>query len=529
MAGIQVPDGKSFAWMARQLVYGVQQLDQTSDRPDDVGMKAVFVLMDSLNRHYLSAYGDDRVRTPNIDRFRDMSIRFTNHWLGSAPCMPARRDLLTGRLHFLERDWGGLEPFDVPFTRILRSRGIFTHMETDHFHYFHPGGEGYTTSFDSWSFHRGQEMDTAVSRIVRPTEPQHLGQWSAQYALNQTEMRREEDYPTPKTFAGAISWLRANRGADDYFLWVEAFDPHEPFDAPTHYLDLYNDSWSGPRYDWSGYEKVDEDSDETAHLRNQYAATLSMTDAWFGKLLDEIDSQGGLDDTLIILTTDHGHLLGEHGATGKNRWHAWTEISHLPLFVHLPGGVHAGEDRHQLTQNVDLFPTLLDYFGCDWSHEIHGESWLRVLHDNAPVGREAAIFGWHGRTVNVCDGTRIYMRSPRSSENRPLYTYGLNPATYSLHDLPPKEYFAEAKIGRFLPYTDYPVVRTRSLPWISPESIADIATTQLFDLESDPRQERNLAGSDLEASYVEVLIREMKRAGSPVEQFERLGLDDHRG
>ena len=375
-------------------------------------MKAILVICDSLNRHYLPPYGNSWVNAPNIDRFAKRSITFDNHWLGSAPCMPARRDMLTGRLNFLEREWGGLEPFDVPFPPLLQDQaGIFCHMETDHYHYFHIGGENYYMPFNTWAFHRGQESDTFVSRVASPEEPEFLGKWRAQYAKNQLAFETESDFPSPKTFQGAVDWLKANEGEDDYFLWVEAFDPHEPFDCPQEYLDLYGDDWDGPLYNWSGYDTVDGVSEATKHLQRQYAATLTMTDRWFGKLLDEIERQNGFEDTLIILTTDHGHMLGEKNRTGKNHWHAWNEMAHLPLIVHLPGSYHAGERRSQLTQNIDIMPTLLDYFGASCEQSIHGESWMEILHNNASAKRQAALYGWFGQTINITDGKYTYFRA----------------------------------------------------------------------------------------------------------------------
>ena len=214
--------------------------------------------------------------------------------------MPARRDMLTGRLNFLEREWGGLEPFDIPFPHLLRDQGnIYCHMETDHYHYFHGGGENYHMPFNSWAFHRGQESDTYVSKVTAPEEPDHLGKWRDQYALNQTTYKKESNFPSQRTFQGAIDWLKDNEGEDNYFLWLEVFDPHEPFDCPQEYLDLYDDDWDGPLYNWSGYEKVTEESEATKHLRKQDAATLTMMDAWFGKLLDELERQNAFEDTLI--------------------------------------------------------------------------------------------------------------------------------------------------------------------------------------------------------------------------------------
>jgi len=372
-------------------------------------MKVILILSDSLHRHYLPPYGNEDTIAPNIERFARRSVTFDNHWIGSAPCMPARRDMLTGRLHFLERGWGGVEPFDIPFPHLLRDdAGVFCHMETDHYHYFHVGGENYHMPFNSWSFHRGQEADTYVSRVSSPEEPEHLGQWRAQYAKNQTAFQTAADYSTPRTFQRAVDWLQANEGADDYFLWIEAFDPHEPFDCPDEYLEMYGDDWRGPQYNWSGYEKVDGESEATRHLQRQYMATLTMMDEWFGKLLDELERQGTYEETLVILTTDHGHMLGERGLTGKNRWHAWNEMAHIPLIVHLPGSAHAGERRMQLTQNVDIMPTVCDYFGVPIPHAIHGESWRPVLEENAPVQRRAALYGWFGQSVNLSDGRYTY-------------------------------------------------------------------------------------------------------------------------
>lgn len=493
-------------------------------------MKAILILLDSLNRNYLPTYGNSWVKTPNIDRLAARSVVFDNHYLGSAPCMPARRDIITGRLHFLEREWGGLEPFDLPFPRMLSERGVFTHLETDHYHYFEVGGENYHTPFDSWAFHRGQEFDRFVSRMDPIEEPHHLGKWSAIYEHNRRSFHSEKLYPTPKTFAGAAEWLRHNGANDNYFLWVEGFDPHEPFDAPPEYVKLYEDHWDGPLYNWSGYERVGADSEATAHLQRRYAATLTMVDSWLGRLLDEIERQDGFDDTLIVLTTDHGHLLGERGRTGKRLWPVWNELAHLPLIVHLPGDQHAGERRGQLTQNVDIMPTLMEWFGQGFDAPIHGRSWLDILHDDAPSKRQSALYGWFGQSVNVTDARCTYFRGAAGLDNQPLYRYFLMPTVQNAHSLPGPEFFREVEFGHFLPYSPLPVLRSR----VDRESLRRHATdgaerdeydqTMLFDLVDDPGQTRNIAGTPRESHYVDLLREAMREVGAPVEQFERLGI-----
>ena len=99
---------------------------------------------------------------------------------------------MTGRINFLEREWGGIEPFDRPFPFLLKNQGIHTHMETDHYHYFHVGGENYHMPFNTWALHRGQESDTYISQVSSQEEPEHLGKWRDQYAKNQTAYFRDK-------------------------------------------------------------------------------------------------------------------------------------------------------------------------------------------------------------------------------------------------------------------------------------------------------------------------------------------------
>jgi|TARA_B100000959_G_scaffold8258_1_gene8340 arylsulfatase A-like enzyme len=491
-------------------------------------VKAIFVLLDSLNRNYLPIYGNDWVKAPNIERLANHGITMENHWLGSAPCMPARRDILTGRLNFLERGWGPIEPYDIPFTRLLRESGIRSHMETDHYHYFHVGGENYHTQFDTYQFHRGQEQDPWQSRTTPPDEPEHMGQWGQQYYTNQKLFSGADDFPTPKTFIGAIDWLKHNEGADDYVLWVEGFDPHEPFDCPADYVEQYGDTWDGPLHQWTGYRNVEGDEKATQHLRNQYAGTLTMADEYLGKMLDELERQGIYEETLIILTTDHGHLIGEHGVTGKNRWHVWNELGNLPMIAKLPGNQNAGQRRKQLTQNTDVMPTLLDYFNVEIDHDIHGESLKSVFEDDTTVQREAVLYGWFGMPVNITDGKYTYMRAAIREENDPLFMHYQIPTSYSFHDLPGRGMFREAELGPFLPFTQMPVVRART----TMRRTSIVKDTQLFNIKEDPGQENNLATSDtdsdaapeIEKQYIDLLKQTLKTVDAPASQYKRLGL-----
>lgn len=122
-------------------------------------MRTVFVLFDSLNRHDLGCYGGGTIPTPNFNRFAARALTFDNHFVGSLPCMPARRDLHTGRLNFMHRSWGPLEPFDNSMPELLKTAGVYTHLISDHFHYLEDGGATYHNRYSTWEIVRGQEYD----------------------------------------------------------------------------------------------------------------------------------------------------------------------------------------------------------------------------------------------------------------------------------------------------------------------------------------------------------------------------------
>ncbi|MBO9604857.1 MAG: sulfatase-like hydrolase/transferase [Paenibacillaceae bacterium] len=499
-------------------------------------MKAIVIVADTVRRDYLSIYGNSNVITPNLERLRARSVRFDNHWSGSLPCMPARHDMLTGRLNFLERNWGGIEPFDDTLPQMLRRRGIFSHMCTDHYHYFETGAENYAQQFNTWELIRGQEDDPWVSLATPYTaEPPRYGKMSPQYDRNRTRFRSEADYPSPRTFQAAIDWLDANREASDYLLWVEAFDPHEPFDVPQHYLDLYGDTYDGPPFMWPEYKPCDLPADALQHIRTRYAALLTMTDAWIGKLLDKVDELDLWKDTSIVFTTDHGYLFGEHGCMAKNYMPMYNEINHLPLVVHLPGDRLAGACVDALTQNIDLAPTLVDLLAPDGvkpRNKLHGKSWLPLLNGETERIRDYALYGYFGKNVNITNGTHTYFRAAVRPDNSPISLYTAMPTTF-WHYLG-HEYiadFARIETGRFLQWTDYPVYKfAGDLIELRDKSQAfnclgeHIREHLLFDLQHDYGQLRPLADPQLEAAFLALLKRALAEHDAPPEQYARLGL-----
>ena len=499
-------------------------------------MRSILFLSDSVNRRLMHLYSESGMHLPNLERLAKRSVVFDNHWVGSAPCMPARRDIMTGRLNFLERGWGPIEPFDEPLPVLLRDGGITSHMITDHYHYLEIGGENYCQTFDQWEMIRGQEKDPCVLPSGNPM-PKHCGRMDPQYARNREAFyRTEENYPSSITIEHAAQWLDENHDRDNFLLWVEPFDPHEPFEVPQKYLDMVGDDYTGDLYIWPVYDKTDGDEERLRHIRKRYAALLLMTDAHLGKIFDVMDRYHMWEDTAFFYTTDHGYMLGEHDFMAKNIMPAYNEVFHIPLVVHLPGDLHAGEHVSALTQNIDLLPTLMELYGLErpaGAHPIHGQSLLPHI-DGTGTPREYILYGYFGKEVNISDGRYTYFRAPRNN-NEPLYMYSAMP-------IDNKAYFNRRRLtdvhtietGHFLSWTDYPVYRVPAkqinnrpgyalcFNFLRPWEKEDY----LFDLKEDYAQEHNLIEEQPETVHrlEKAMVRELMRYDAPMDQLQRMDL-----
>ncbi len=490
-------------------------------------MKAVFIVLDTVRRDYLEAYGSSWVKTPNLARLSRAGVTFDNHWVGSLPCMPARREFMTGRHNFLYRGWGPIEPYDDVLPAELRKAGVFTHLLTDHFHYFELGGENYHTAFNTWEFFRGTEYDPWVSLVDAMALPEHLGRLTAQNWHNRQRQQQEEDFSGPRTAAAAVEWLHANRNADQWFLQVEIFDPHEPFYCTDQYREMYGDTWDGPLYDWPKYEAVQDSPEAIEHIRKCYAGLLTMTDHWVGKVLDTLEELGLWDETLIVFTTDHGTMLGEHQYWMKNYMPVYNEIACLPLVMKLPGGERAGRRSAALTQTIDLMPTFLDYFGCPAPPHVYGHS-LRSALDGTSSRRDC-IFGYFGKAMNITDGQHVYFRNPVNADGGPLYAYTAMP-TGGLNRWYPREDYPRWEMGRYFGHTYnmplYRIPEAGQVPEAVPGEESFAGRHFLYDLREDPRQENPLQDPALEAHFVDRIVAHLQACEAPAEQYTRLGFAD---
>lgn len=492
-------------------------------------MRTVNVMFDTLCRRFLSNYGNDWIQTPNFQRLEQHCTRFENFYGGSMPCMPARRELHTGRYNFLHRSWSPLEPFDFSVQEELRKHSVYTHLVTDHSHYWEDGGATYHERYSSWEGFRGQEGDrwqpqdygiVPEGRSVMDKTENNVS--VVQHYANRTKMRDESEMPCVRTFTAGTDFIRNHVNQDNWFLQIESFDPHEPFYVPQKYRDMY-DLKDMPRLDWPAYGPVKKDmpedqlKEELHEMRLEYAALVTMCDHYLGTVLDLFDQYDLWKDTALIVNTDHGFLLGEHDLLGKNFPPMYDELIHLPFFMHVPGENSKGA-RASLCSTIDIAPTLLELYGIDSEEDFDGASLLSVQREDK--GNHAhVIFGVHGSSVGITDGRYVYFKANERDDNQPLVECTLMPA--NMRGFMNTAQLNEAVLmdgNRFTHGTKYLKVPAKS--YMNPKVWGDL----LFDLETDPEQKRNLLPHEKEAELKSAMIELMKKTKAPEEEFLRLGL-----
>lgn len=501
-------------------------------------MRAIMIMYDTLCRHYLPPYGNEWVQAPNFSRLAEKSLCFDNCYIGSMPCMPARRELHTGRHNFLHRSWGPIEPFDDSMPWILREHGIHTHLTTDHYHYWEDGGSTYHNRYSTYGLYRGQEGDAWKGVVQDPQIPDHAGDRSGpdhagdrpgrkwrQDWINRTYMQEEQHQPQAKTFADGLNFMQTNKNDDNWFLQIETFDPHEPFFTQQHFKDLYPqhfDEYNGRHFDWPDYREVRESDDEVAHLQFDFAALVSMCDKYLGRVLDLMDEQDMWQDTMLIVNTDHGYLLGEHDYWGKSWCPYYQEVAHIPLFIYDPRSGKSGERRKALVQNIDLAPTILDFFDIPVPDSMEGVPLMETLSNDQEV-RDAAIFGLHGGHVNITDGRYVYMRGAEHADNKPLFNYTVMPTHLG-------EFFSMEELSQATLHDGFDFTKgCKLLRTASPGTVMrkDLTVSRLYDLETDYEQRNPIIDMAVEHRLCNEMVKLMRQNDAPPEQYERLGLESY--
>jgi len=401
----------------------------------------ILIILDSFRQDHISYYNrGEKVfekvpvcRTPNLDSFARESIVFHNVYPSGLPTIPVRYEILTGMFSLPYRPWQPLLPYpkDITAADILSRRGFICGLISDTYHLFKPD-MNYHRNFNCFRWVRGQEYDAYVSSLskrrienyVNENYPESWRRLVSKYLANTDNFKSEEDYFPYKVFSEAAEWLRVNRAYKNVFLWVDCFDPHEPWDPPPKF-DIYTDpSYNGPKLilPMGGYARSWATEEQINYIRGLYAGEASFVDYCFGIMLETLKNLGYYDDSIIVVTADHGHPLADHGKFLKGADRMYSELLKVPFMVHLPDCKH--RDVYALIQFPDVLPTVLEVLGLESETRcMQGWSFLEVIEGGRKEHRSHIISGYH-EAVDRCirDGRWSYVKRP---ENQPDELYDL--------------------------------------------------------------------------------------------------------
>ena len=407
----------------------------------------VLIMLDTLQFNYLGCYGNTRVKTPNIDRFATEGVVFENAYTEGLPTVPCRRAMLTGRYTLPVKGWSQLDVSDTTIADLCWGQPIDSYLIHDSGPFRLPKF-GYSRGFDKVFFLHGHETDHqyyAQDELggglkaedyyedhVMEKADEILGENVMRPLMNQVECHLKErqywksdgDQHAAQIMKEAVRNLERVDRNKSFFMWIDCFDPHEPWDAPSVYdPDLkcpYDPDYEGKDMFLPIQGHVDGlyTDRELEHIRALYAEKVTMVDKWFGHLMNNIRTLGMEDDTLVILVSDHGSPMGKgehgHGIMRKCRPWPYEELVHVPLIMHVPG-IEGGKRIKSFVQNVDVTATIMDALGelgtpqkaSDFgfptydTSEMQGISLLPVMRGETDTVRDCAIAGYYGMSWSL--------------------------------------------------------------------------------------------------------------------------------
>ncbi|MHA1338448.1 MAG: sulfatase [Promethearchaeota archaeon] len=476
-----------------------QKNNEQKNLAKDDYLNVIIIISDTLRRDFLSCYGNKWIHTEHIEAFAKKSLVFDKAYSASFPTVPMRRDVFTGAFTAAYTPWAPLTLYEPVLQEILGGKyGYTTMMITDEAHILE-NGYHFDRGFDGFEWIRGQEGDrwrTSPKNTYfkcdekKVRNPQRL---KKTHMRQRARWRYEKDSFPGRTGTRTIEWLEDNYENGPFYLYVDFFDPHEPWDPPKWFVEMYDPGYDGEIVDYPKYSYWRDilTEKELKHCRALYAGEVTLIDRWVGKIFEKCNDLGLMDNTMILFTTDHGFLLGEHDIIGKSLIGQkfkyvplFEEINHIPMILYHPKGKKGRTNA--LVQPPDFFPTITDlidkpYITCN------GLSFKDVIMGKSDKCREFAV-------------SAPYIKGP-----------GI-PATF-IKDNWSAIFFSKIKEGLAKERVDkavdgYAKIQT---PWKDAKDV-------LFDLSKDPEQQNNIASQhkDLMKEFYEILL----------DYFDDMGADE---
>ena len=382
----------------------------------------VLICSDTFRADYLGCYGNDWIKTPRLDELAAQSASFLDCYGEGLPTLPARRVMLTGRRIIPFRmikqpndlvglpGWHPLFAEDVALSETLSDRGYATCFVTDVYHMMKPG-KNFHRGFEYWYWIRGEEDDrfhmrdeTRIHdvyekvRFGRARSGQPHKEWAVQHMNGRVQWNTDADTFVARVMQRGMDWLDDYTLDRPFFLYLDCFDPHEPWDPPREYADLYDPGYEG-QDPWLPPGHVDQlgPGETFERVRACYAGEVTMVDRWVGKVLDKLRSLKLMDNTLVVFTSDHGCMMGEQGEIHKGGDRLRHQVTRVPLIVRHPEGQGAGRKLRGFVQHQDIMPTALRLIGQPIPDRVNGDDFWPMVTDAKPGLRDTVVsaFGWY--------------------------------------------------------------------------------------------------------------------------------------
>ncbi|MBA7642187.1 Arylsulfatase [subsurface metagenome] len=400
-------------------------------------MNIILVIFDSLRKDCMGVYGSPpwgKVYTPHFDAFARESLVMTRCFGESLPTLQARCAIYTGQRVYPFHDgdfrlkgdfvgapgWGPIPEDQPTLAETLSEGGYRTGLISDVYHMFKPS-KNFWRGFDQWTFLRGQEADPSRSGPRLPQaeidywlpeeirdDPRYaanlpLVEFVQKCIMNIHQRTKEEDYFAPRVLKEAALWLEQNQDADKFFLTVESFDPHEPWLIPEHYRKMYLEE-DGREQVASWYRDVSSmDRKLLERTQANYSGSVTQCDRWFGYFMESMRVLNRLDNTMVILTSDHGHSIGDGNYMGKRGYPSAPEVYDIALMIRFPKARYAGATSNMFVQHHDITAAILETANVRAPTEIDGISFL----ENALAGksgpRDHVTVGWGSAVTLITD------------------------------------------------------------------------------------------------------------------------------
>ncbi len=401
----------------------------------------LLITCDQLRKDALGCYGNEVIRTPHIDRLAERGVRFDQVFAASPVCAPNRGSIATGRfpsVHGLRRNGCVLPESELTLMEVLRRRGYATYgVGKMHFGpqwrwiEDRPGATGdfderwavnpqpLPWEFPFYGFQQGVfTEDHRVGPYADYLRAHGLDPWADPHSFSYPQhitapsVYPEEHHQTVWVADRSIEYLRGHPADRPFFLWTSFVHPHHPFTPPVPYDALYDPARMPPPVwdpaevnDWpeayrrkylareGSHEAIgmcDLTDADWRRIKAYYYGMISLIDKQVGRLMDELDRRGLLDRTIVVFTSDHGEMLGDHHLLFKGTHYDC--VTNVPLIIARPGDPQGGQTRRGIAQSVDIMPTILELAGTDIPEGVQGKSLVPMLADGKEeLYREAFI------------------------------------------------------------------------------------------------------------------------------------------